>query len=106
MTSDRRQPSAGFWMTVALVVVLAFLMVSTFRYRSFKGIDLRRRRSYLIVLGIAILFLLVAAHPEATLLAITSVYTVSGPFAWALGMLRRRRHPVAPEPASEAQPAP
>ena len=48
---------------------LAFLMVSTFRYRSFKGVDLRRRRSYISVLGIALLFLIVATQPEASLLA-------------------------------------
>jgi len=93
------------WMTVAmlaLVVVVAFLMVSTFRYRSFKGFDLRRRRSYLSVLGIALLFLLVAAHPEASLLAVTTLYTVSGPLAWAVSALRRREDRPAPEP----QPAP
>jgi len=89
---------------MALVVVLAFLMVSTFRYRSFKGVDLRRRRSYLTVLAIAILFLLVAAHPEATLLAATSLYTLSGPLAWAFSALRRRKEPP-PQPA-EVQPAP
>ena len=37
-----------------LVIALALLMVSTLRYRSFKGVDLRRRRSYLAVLGIAL----------------------------------------------------
>ena len=66
---------------LALVVALAFLMVSTFRYRSFKGVDLRRRRSYISVLGIALLFLLVATQPEVSLLAATSLYTVSGPLA-------------------------
>jgi CDP-diacylglycerol--serine O-phosphatidyltransferase len=93
------------WMTVAmaaLVVVVAFLMVSTFRYRSFKGFDLRRRRSYLSVLGIALLFLLVAAHPEASLLAVTTLYSVSGPLAWAVSALRRREDRPAPSP----QPAP
>ena len=45
--SERWEASA----MVALVVALGFLMVSTFRYRSFKGIDLRRRRSYISVLG-------------------------------------------------------
>jgi CDP-diacylglycerol--serine O-phosphatidyltransferase len=99
-------------LVLALVVVLAFLMVSTFRYRSGKGIDLRRRRSYMTVLGIAILFLLIAAHPEASLLAVTSLYTASGPAAWAFGLLRRRKDPPLPEPsavtapATEAQPAP
>jgi len=88
--------------TLALVVVLGFLMVSTFRYRSFKGVDLRRRRSYISVLGIALLFLLVAAHPEASLLAATSLYTVSGPLGWALSALRRRDDRSEPHP----QPAP
>ncbi len=98
--ADRLQAA----LVLALVVVLAFLMVSTFRYRSFKGIDLRRRRSYMTVLAIAILFLLVAAHPEATLLAATSLYTVSGPLAWAVGALRRRKEP--PAAPAEVQPAP
>ena len=93
------------WMTVAilaLVVVVAFLMVSTFRYRSFKGFDLRRLRSYLSVLGIALLFLLVAAHPEASLLAVTTLYTASGPLAWAVSALRRREDRPAPSPQTAA----
>ncbi len=99
--SDRWIPAA----TLALVVVLAFLMVSTFRYRSFKGLDLGRRRSYMIILAIALLFLLVASHPEVSLLAVTSLYTVSGPFAWAVGIARRRRGPPAPLPAQQARSA-
>jgi CDP-diacylglycerol--serine O-phosphatidyltransferase len=94
-----------YWQAVAmlaLVVVLALLMVSTFRYRSFKGVDLRRRRSYISVLGIALLFLLVS-QAEA-LLALTSLYAVSGPFAWAASAWRRRGEP--PEPVKEPQPAP
>jgi CDP-diacylglycerol--serine O-phosphatidyltransferase len=93
--ASSRLQAAGM---LALVVALAFLMVSTFRYRSFKGIDLRRRRSYISVLGIALLFLLVAAHPEASLLAVTSLYTVSGPLAWAVSALRRRDDRTEPEP--------
>jgi CDP-diacylglycerol--serine O-phosphatidyltransferase len=81
-------------------------MVSTFRYRSFKGFDLRRRRSYISVLGIALLFLLVAMHPEASLLAVTSLYTVSGPLAWAASALRRRGDPASPRTVDEPQPAP
>ena len=102
------QPSRQ-WLAVAmlaLVVVLAFLMVSTFRYRSFKGFDLRRRRSYISVLGIALLFLLVAMHPEASLLAATSLYTVSGPLAWAVSALRRRGDPAARSAVDQPQPAP
>ena len=50
------------------------------------------------VLGIALLFFLVASHPEATLLTVASLYTVSGPLGWAIGALRRRREPPPPVP--------
>ncbi len=75
------------------LVVVAVLMVSTFRYRSFKGIDLRARRSYLNVLAIAGLFLLIAAHPEIALLTVASLYTLSGPTAYLAGLVRRRSDP-------------
>lgn len=91
---------------LALVVVVAFLMVSTFRYRSFKGVDLRRRRSYISVLGIAILFLIVASEPQASLLAATGLYTLSGPLAWAYQALRRRPDPRPPLAVDQPQPAP
>jgi CDP-diacylglycerol---serine O-phosphatidyltransferase len=102
------EPPSDRWAVAGatgLVVALAFLMVSTFRYRSFKGVDLSRRRSYVSVLGIAILFLLVAVHPQVSLLAATSAYTASGPVGWALSALRHRREP-APEAAEKPQPAP
>lgn len=80
-------------LALGLVVSLAFLMVSTLRYWSFKGIDLRRRRSYINVLGIALLFLLVAAHPEVMLLAMSCLYTLSGLFLYATNLFRRRSDP-------------
>ena len=87
-------------LTLVLVIVLSFLMVSTYRYPSFKGIDLRRRRSYITVVGIALLFLLVASHPELSLLGVTSLYTVSGPAAHAVGLIRRRGAPPVAAPAT------
>ena len=36
---------------LALLIVLSFLMVSTFRYSSFKKFDLKSRRSYVTVVG-------------------------------------------------------
>lgn len=91
---------------LGLVVLLGFLMVSTFRYPSFKGVDLRRRRSYISVVGIALLFLIVAVQPEASLLAATALYTLSGPLGWALAALRRRPDPRPPVTVDQPQPAP
>jgi CDP-diacylglycerol--serine O-phosphatidyltransferase len=77
-------------LTLVLVVSLGLLMVGTFRYRSFKGVDLRRRRRSISVLGIAIVFLLVALDPKVFLLAVTSLYALSGPAFYVLGLARRR----------------
>jgi CDP-diacylglycerol--serine O-phosphatidyltransferase len=87
---------------LVLVVVLAFLMVSTIRYHSFKKLDLRTRRSYLTVLAIALVFLLVAIHPHAVLLALASLYWLSGPTLYVVGLTRRRSEPppaTVPGPA-------
>jgi CDP-diacylglycerol--serine O-phosphatidyltransferase len=91
-------------LAVSGVVALAFLMVSTLRYQSFKNFDLRRRRSYINVLGIAIAFLLFFLHPEGAFLAIATVYALSGPLAYVFGMFRRRSEPPPAVAASEAHP--
>jgi CDP-diacylglycerol--serine O-phosphatidyltransferase len=86
--------------TLFLVVALGLLMVSTFRYPSLKGVDLRRRRSYLAVLGIALGFIFVFAQREYSLLALASLYTLWAPGAYLVGLLFRRRG--APPPAAVA----
>ena len=89
-------------LAVSGVVALAFLMVSTLRYQSFKNVDLRRRRSYINVLGIAIMFLLIALHPEVMLLSIATFYALSGPLLYLFGLFRRRGEPPPAVAASEA----
>ena len=74
---------------LSLLVVLSFLMVSTFRYWSFKNVDLRSRRSYVMVVGIAVSLILVALHTEWVLLILATAFWLSGPLAY-LGGLRRR----------------
>jgi hypothetical protein len=58
------------------------------------------------VLGIALLFLIVASQPEASLLAATGLYTLSGPAAWAYSALRRRPDPRPPLAVDHPQPSP
>jgi CDP-diacylglycerol--serine O-phosphatidyltransferase len=87
------EPPTERWAAVlmlATVVSLSLLMVTTFRYRSFKGVDLKRRRRSISVLGIAMVFLLIALEPKVFLLAVTSVYSISGPLAYLVGVARRR----------------
>jgi CDP-diacylglycerol---serine O-phosphatidyltransferase len=84
------------------VVALALLMVSTLRYPSFKNVDLRRRRSYINVLGIALLFLLIALHPTSMLLGLATAYSLSAPVMYLVGMLRRRADAPPAPPAAVA----
>jgi CDP-diacylglycerol---serine O-phosphatidyltransferase len=87
---------------IALVVLLGLLMVSTVRYTSFKSLDLRRRRSYINVLAIVLLFLFIAARPDLSLLATASLFTLSGPIGEAWALLRRRGDPPPAVAAGEA----
>jgi CDP-diacylglycerol--serine O-phosphatidyltransferase len=100
-------PPAERWaaaLMLAVVVTLALLMVGTFRYRSFKGVDLRRRRRSITVLGIALVFLLVALEPRVFLLISTTLYTLSGPGGYLWGVVRRRGGVASPSPEAAETP--
>jgi CDP-diacylglycerol---serine O-phosphatidyltransferase len=93
--------------TVAIIVgtatvCLALLMVSTLRYRSFKSFDLRSRRSYVHVVLIAVVIALVITHSQWMLLAIATLYTVSGPFMQIVNLFRRRGDSPPPMVPHEA----
>ncbi len=88
---------------LAALVLVGALMVSTIRYRSPKQLDPRRRWSYRMLLPVAAVVLVLALHPPATFLALSVLYTLSGPLAYLAGKLRRRPAPAfAPAEAAEA----
>jgi CDP-diacylglycerol--serine O-phosphatidyltransferase len=75
---------------LALMLVPAFLMVSTIRFRSFKTIDLRARRSYkTLVLFAAALFAIVT-QPRWALLVIAYGYLMSAFVELGVNRWRRR----------------
>ena len=90
-------------MGVALLLIGA-LMVSTFRYRSGKKFDLRKRWSYRAFVPIAAILLLLIYIPRAFLLVLTMSYTLSAPLESALSRLRRGGGPPPePEPPPTTQ---
>jgi CDP-diacylglycerol--serine O-phosphatidyltransferase len=74
---------------LVLIIVLAFLMVSTFRYYSFKDFDLRRRQPYLAILFLALLFVAIGTHPQVMLLGVAGAYMMVGPSLKLYSVLRR-----------------
>ncbi len=80
---------------LVIVAALAFLMVSRVRYPSFKNIDLRRRRSFVVIILIALIVLGIWAFSDVVLLLLAVVYALTGPVARLAS--RIRPHPPAPE---------
>jgi CDP-diacylglycerol--serine O-phosphatidyltransferase len=76
---------------LGLTFILSYLMISTIRYRSFKDLDLKRRRPAWILPVIAVVFAVIAFRPTLSLLALTLVFAASGPVARLAGLFRRKR---------------
>ncbi len=95
-----------FWpLSVAwlgLVALLAFLMVSTWRYRSLKDVQLLRPLSPLTVIVWGASFYLLWNFSQPVLLAIAAAYVASGIVVRIGGALRRRlRHHPQAEPQKQ-----
>ncbi|MDQ6677426.1 MAG: CDP-diacylglycerol--serine O-phosphatidyltransferase [Acidobacteriota bacterium] len=91
-----------FWQPVVLwlclVGLLSFLMVSTWRYNSFKDLNLLRPRSPLTVVLLGGIIFLLWNYSQPALLILASAYVGSGVLIRAGGMLRRLRPSRPPEP--------
>ncbi len=91
-----------FWsvLWLAALAIIGFLMVSTWRYPSFKDVQLLRPRSPMTLIFIAALIYLVWIYPQPVLLAIALTYVSTGVVIRAGGIIRRkfRRPPPPPEP--------
>ena len=72
-----------------LVATLALLMVSRFRYRSFKDLRLLDRRSYMNVLPLAVTMVGILIWPRWVLLALASAYLLSAPVVSVIRLFSR-----------------
>lgn len=73
-----------------LVYLLSYLMVSTHRYLSFKQTRTDKGRSFQILVGVILLFTLIAAEPEVILFLLFLIYMLSGP---VMALIQRVRRP-------------
>jgi CDP-diacylglycerol---serine O-phosphatidyltransferase len=85
----------------AMVTTVGYLMVSTWRFYSFKDIDFRSRHPFRLVVVLAALFGLIFFFSRKMLFALALLYMVSGVF-WRLQWIFRRRTKSPPPPYKEA----
>ncbi len=91
---------------LVLVLVPAFLMVSTIRFRSFKDLDLSRPRSYTVLILLAAALAAITSHPRWVLVVLAYGYLLSAFIEWATNRLRRRgarRPPLLPAHAGQPE---
>ena len=91
-------PTGVLWL--ALLGLLSFLMVCTWRYNSFKDINLLQQRSWVTVVVIAMMIPLIWNFSQPMLLAIGITYVASGIVVRVGGVLRRRPKHL-PEPTQQ-----
>jgi CDP-diacylglycerol--serine O-phosphatidyltransferase len=91
---------AVLWL--ALLGLLAFLMISTWRYWSFKDLNLLRPRTPLILVVMGIVIYGIVYWSQPVLLILASVYVGSG-IAIRLGGIIRRHFPHTPKQNPETQ---
>jgi CDP-diacylglycerol--serine O-phosphatidyltransferase len=85
----------------AMVTTVGYLMVSTWRFYSFKDIDFRSRHPFRLIVLLAALFGLIFFFSRKMLFAIALLYMVSGVF-WRLQWIFRRRNQPPPPSYKEA----
>ncbi len=73
-----------------LVPLLALLMVSNIRYRSFKEYDVKKANSFYVLIGAAVAVGIIAISPEIVPFAAFSTYAFSGPIASVFDFRKKR----------------
>jgi CDP-diacylglycerol--serine O-phosphatidyltransferase len=81
----------------ALVICLAFLMVSTLRYSSFKNVGTQKTNPRVLILALALVGLLIWFYSRWVLLLVSTVYVAHGVIGKLWSLIRVRRHAAPSE---------
>jgi CDP-diacylglycerol--serine O-phosphatidyltransferase len=92
-------PFSAAWL--ALLLLLGFLMVSTWRYYSFKGISLSKPYTPLILILLGAFIYGMWNYAQLMLLAMSAAYVASGIAIRIGGVIRRRLRHAHPTPTPE-----
>jgi CDP-diacylglycerol--serine O-phosphatidyltransferase len=102
------EPLESFYTALAwsaMVTTVGYLMVSTWRFYSFKDIDFRSRHPFRLIVLFAALFGLIFFFSRKMLFAIALLYMISGVYWRVQWIFRRRGSRPPPPPYKEASQA-
>jgi len=86
---------------IVMVTTIGYLMVSTWRFYSFKDIDFRSRHPFRLIVFLAALIASIWFFSRQMLFFIALLYTISGVF-WRVQWIFRRKTDPPPPPYQEA----
>jgi CDP-diacylglycerol--serine O-phosphatidyltransferase len=72
----------GLALAFIITLTAGMLMVSRFRYYSFKEVTPGRRIPFTYLIGIVLIFILISLDPPSVFLLLFAVYACSGPIYW------------------------
>jgi CDP-diacylglycerol---serine O-phosphatidyltransferase len=101
-------PVISWWTAMSwlmMVVVVGYLMVSTWRFHSFKDIDFRSRRPFRLIVLFGVVGASIWFFSRPVLFTIAILYMASG-VLWRLQWIFRRKTPPAPPAYREASQTP
>lgn len=78
---------------LGMTFLLGFVMVSTFRYRSFKDLDLKHRLPFRYLVGGVFIFAVVAIRPEVMLFVLFLTYAILGALFGVMRLGRDSKQP-------------
>ena len=82
------------WFAFAITLFAGITMVSSFRFYSFKDINLRRSVPFFVVIAVVLAFVFISSYPPGVLFALFLVYAASGYVLTAWQWMQRRRKAV------------
>ncbi|MDM8560692.1 CDP-diacylglycerol--serine O-phosphatidyltransferase [Candidatus Parabeggiatoa sp. HSG14] len=82
------------WLAWFITVISGSLMVSKFRYHSFKDLDLKGRVPFVTILIMVMIFALVSIDPAQILFLVFFIYAISGPILTLVQLRKRKRRTI------------
>jgi CDP-diacylglycerol--serine O-phosphatidyltransferase len=87
---------------LGMIYVLAFLMVSTIRYYSFKELNLARQKPFSLFIFVVLSMIVIVMEPVIVLFGFVLAYVLSGPVGLILGWQKKKALRKL-EPVTEAE---
>jgi len=91
------------WVAALLTTFAGLLMVSNFRYHSFKEIDFHGKVPFIVLVVVVVVLAIIQTHPPTVLFLLFLAYAISGPVLTLLQLRKHREQRAATDRPEESE---